>query len=107
MAEFKLNGQVFQARRETQPFICAIDGMKLRGLGFDWRITRADGKSFPMPDHIFKMLFEPVDDEAKKLFNTKYSLKVGIGEGITVLDKIEKFLGKHKKSRDNVPNPGS
>lgn len=106
MAEFKLNGQTFQAKRISHPFLCHIDGMKLKGFGMDWCITRPDGKSFPMQDHIFKMLFEPVDEEAKKLFNAKYTLRVGLTEGLTLADHVADIVTKLKGKAKQASNPG-
>ena len=97
MAEFELSSKKFKAKRMSQPFSTKVDGMKLTGYGMDWCVTREDGQSFPLPDHIFKMLFEPLDDEAKHLFTAKYLCKLEINESLSLKDRMLHTLGVPKQ----------
>lgn len=80
------------AYRRTAPFSCKIDGMTLQGLAMDWEVFRMDGSSYPLHDHLFRILFEPVNPEAEQAFNKTYELGVGLTEKVSMVDKIMRKL---------------
>ena len=79
----------YRAVRREKPFKCKIDGMTLAGNMFDWEIRRPDGATFPLPDHLFKIIFEPLDDHSRKIFDKTYTVRPQITESVKVSDLVE------------------
>lgn len=94
MARFQANNHEFKAERCRRPFTCQIDGMKLKGLSLDWCVTRQDGQSFPLPDHIFRLLFLPLDSEASALLAQQFKVEVGITENVSIEESVRMLAGK-------------
>jgi hypothetical protein len=42
-----------------------------RGQPGDWMIFNPEGQAYFVPDRIFRQSYEPVDDEAKRMWNTR------------------------------------
>ena len=94
---FKTSGHSFRACRRLTAFKCQIDGMTLAGMAMDWEVRRADNSNFPLPDHLFRLLFEPIDNQARELLNQKYTVTASMTESSTVKDLAGILKNKFKR----------
>lgn len=90
---FIFSGEPVIAKRRMASFMCNIDGMTLRGMPMDWEIYVKTG-TFPLPDHLFRLMFAPHNEKAQEAYNKTYTLTVAMTEGVKVGDKIEAIKRK-------------
>jgi len=68
MAKFRKKPVVIEAIRiREQVAISTLEGTLVGNAG-DWLITGIEDEKYPCDDAIFRQTYEPVDEEAKKLF---------------------------------------
>lgn len=94
---FKNKGTSFRAIRRFKKFTCQIDGQTMTGQMLEWEVRREDGATFPVPDTLFKILFEPLDDYSRELCAKTYTITAAMSESIRVKDAYKLITDKFKK----------
>lgn len=71
MATFRKRPVEVQAHRLIGPqSIDTLEGVMMAGAG-DWLITGVAGERYPCKDDIFRRTYEPVDEEARRLWGSR------------------------------------
>jgi len=69
MAKFRKKPVVISAVRILEKTQITTREGTLKGYPGEWLITGVEGEVYPCGDEIFRKTYEPVDDEAQKLWD--------------------------------------
>jgi len=95
--QFKALSSEYSAIRRHKAFVCEAEGIKLHGSLLDWEVRRDDGATFPVPDHLFRFLFKPMDHKAEAMYAKTYTVTCQMTESIRLQDTVSALKSKFKE----------
>lgn len=101
---FRLNGRTYFAEIKLERFICELPKPfgTLIGNRFDWQVTSIGGAislTFPVQDTLFRILFQPMNEPARKELGRKFIVTLRNEEGQALSDGLE------PNSASKIENP--